>query len=37
MIDEVKATGARLLEKPFTASQLAEAVASLGGALARAS
>jgi CheY-like chemotaxis protein len=37
MIDEVKATGARLLEKPFTASQLAEAVASLGGALAKAS
>jgi PAS domain S-box-containing protein len=37
MIDELKATGARLLEKPFTASQLAEAVASLGGALARAS
>jgi two-component system cell cycle sensor histidine kinase/response regulator CckA len=37
MIDEVRATGARLLEKPFTASQLAEAVASLGGALARAS
>jgi PAS domain S-box-containing protein len=37
MIDELKATGARLLEKPFTASQLAEAVASLGGALAKAS
>ena len=37
MIDELKATEARLLEKPFTASQLAEAVASLGGALAKAS
>ena len=37
MIDELKATQARLLEKPFTASQLAEAVASLGGALAKAS
>ncbi len=37
MIEELKATGARLLEKPFTASQLAEAVASLGGALAKAS
>ncbi len=37
MIDELKATGARLLEKPFTASRLAEAVASLGGALAKAS
>jgi len=37
MIDELRATGARLLEKPFTASQLAEAVASIGGALAKAS
>ena len=37
MIDELKATGARLLEKPFTAGQLAEAVASLGTVLARAS
>jgi len=36
MIDELKATGARLLEKPFTASQLAETVASLGGVLAKA-
>jgi PAS domain S-box-containing protein len=37
MIDELRATGARLLEKPFTARQLAEAVASIGGALAKAS
>jgi PAS domain S-box-containing protein len=37
MIDELKATGARLLEKPFTAGQLAEAVAALGAALAKAS
>jgi two-component system, cell cycle sensor histidine kinase and response regulator CckA len=33
MIDELKATQARLLEKPFTASQLAEAVAALGGSV----
>ncbi|HEY2164938.1 MAG TPA: response regulator, partial [Gemmatimonadaceae bacterium] len=37
MIDELRATGARLLEKPFTANQLAAAVASLGNALAKAS
>jgi len=36
MIDELKATEARLLEKPFTASQLADAVASLGGPLRKA-
>jgi PAS domain S-box-containing protein len=37
MIDELKATEARLLEKPFTASELAEAVASIAGQLAKAS
>jgi signal transduction histidine kinase len=37
MLEELKATGARLLEKPFTAGALAEAVASLGIPLAKAS
>ena len=37
MIEELKATGARLLEKPFTAGTLADAVASLGAPLAKAS
>jgi len=37
MIDELRATGARLLEKPFTASQLVESVAKLGTSLAKAS
>jgi two-component system, cell cycle sensor histidine kinase and response regulator CckA len=37
VLEELKATGARLLEKPFTASALAEAVASLGTQLAKAS
>jgi two-component system cell cycle sensor histidine kinase/response regulator CckA len=37
MIEELKATGARLLEKPFTAGALAEAVAALGVSLAKAS
>ena len=37
MLEELKATGARLLEKPFTAGALAEAVASVGTLLAKAS
>jgi two-component system, cell cycle sensor histidine kinase and response regulator CckA len=37
MLEELKATGARMLEKPFTAGALAEAVASLGTQLAKAS
>ncbi len=37
MLEELKATGARLLEKPFTPRALAEAVASLGTPLAKAS
>jgi two-component system, cell cycle sensor histidine kinase and response regulator CckA len=37
VLEELKATGARLLEKPFTAGALAEAVASLGTPLAKAS
>ncbi len=37
MLEELRATGARLLEKPFTAGALAEAVAVLGTSLAKAS
>ncbi len=37
MLEELKSAGARMLEKPFTAGALAEAVALLGTPLAKAS